>query len=266
MRSLLKISIFLLFLASTSICQSSKIGVALDVTADASIKSEIESYVRRQLRLLNDVDLYATTPDFEIQLVAIKPGSAVAISVVVLEKTDFTAYLNNELKKSNVSGTTRDDLIKTLAARESLKEHFLFSDSISKLDELCSSIVAKIDASSFESERKFKRLVEKYLVAPPASGPKTTAKPITSEDSPFQREYVGGETTTILIKNETDRVLTLIFGGVKYSLASGSQREIEVGGGRYEYSASVPRAYPKSGVKEFGKGYRFSWRFFIVRR
>jgi hypothetical protein len=96
--------------------------------------------------------------------------------------------------------------------------------------------------------------------------PKTTSKPITGGDSPFQSEYMGGETTTIRVFNQTDRLLTLKFGGVTYSVKGGEDRLFEVDGGRYEYFASVPRAYPISGVKEFGKGYVFSWRFYIVRR
>lgn len=77
---------------------------------------------------------------------------------------------------------------------------------------------------------------------------------------------MGGSETKISIINGTDRVLTLTFGGIRYVLEAGDRREIEVDGGRYEYSASVPRARPKSGVTEFGSGYRYTWRFYIVRR
>jgi hypothetical protein len=96
--------------------------------------------------------------------------------------------------------------------------------------------------------------------------PKTTTKPVSDGDSPFQTEYVGGETTTLRIHNQTDRILTLNFGGVKYTFAPTSEREMEVDGGRYEFSASVPRAHPTSGVGEFQKGRRYTWKFFIVRR
>ena len=95
---------------------------------------------------------------------------------------------------------------------------------------------------------------------------------ITDEDEsspdpviPFQREYVGGTETVIRAVNDTDRILTLKFGGVTYTVPADKEVEIETGGGRYEYYASVPRATPTSGVKEFTSGYRWTWRFYIVR-
>jgi hypothetical protein len=96
--------------------------------------------------------------------------------------------------------------------------------------------------------------------------PKTTAKPVSSGESPFQREYVGGKSSTLTILNQTDRLLTLNFGGVKYAVPASGTQLIEVDEGRYEFSASVPRARPTGGVEEFMKGYRYTWRFYIVRR
>jgi len=95
--------------------------------------------------------------------------------------------------------------------------------------------------------------------------PKTTTKPLSAGETPFQREYVGGTETVIRAVNDTDRILTLKFGGVTYTVPADKEVEIETGGGRYEYYASVPRATPTSGVKEFTSGYRWTWRFYIVR-
>jgi len=94
--------------------------------------------------------------------------------------------------------------------------------------------------------------------------PRTTTKETTSGASPFQREYRGGTTATLNIFNQTDRTLTLVFGGATYTVGAGSSRDMEVEGGRYEFSASVPRARPAGGVKEFDIGYGYSWRFYIV--
>ena len=96
--------------------------------------------------------------------------------------------------------------------------------------------------------------------------PKTTTKPLSTGETPFQSEYVGGTQTIIRAVNDTDRVLTLKFGGVTYTVSAGKELDIEAEGGRYEYYASVPRARPTSGVKEFNSGYRWTWRFYIVRR
>ncbi len=172
---------FYLVLVTLSSAQTTKIGVELSISADATIKSDIESYVKREFRALSDIDIYATRPDFLIGIVAIKPGSAVAISVVVIEKFDFTAYLTSELRKTNITPAARDSLIKTVAKSESIDQHFLYSDSISNLDQLCKRVVAKIDTDSFESERKFLGLAQTYLESKPPQQDVNSSAPVFEE-------------------------------------------------------------------------------------
>jgi hypothetical protein len=251
----------------------SRIGVELSVSANDDIKSEIESYVKRELRNLNDIDLYSSKPRYEIQVVAISPSDLVAISVVVIEIEDFTTELTANLNNRNLPSKSKDSLIKALGVRKRLVFHEIRSSGLRSLESLCKGIVTKIDTEVFELHRIWIE-VDKILATPISSPsptpaalkPRTTTKPLSADESPFKSEYVGGESTLIRVQNGTDRLLTLIFGGVKYTLAAGIEREIEVHGGRYEFSASVPRAYPIGGVKEFGKGYRYSWRFYLVRR
>ncbi len=67
MKNLLQLAFcLLLFFVFSVNAQTNKIKVEVSVTADNSIKSAIESYIKRELRALNDIDLYATKPDFEI--------------------------------------------------------------------------------------------------------------------------------------------------------------------------------------------------------
>lgn len=123
--------------------------------------------------------------------------------------------------------------------------------------------VGWIHGNSISLDNDFDKIAERY---PEPARPKTTLKPVTGGDSLFESEYIGGDETSVLVVNQTDRLLTLNFGGVKYTVAAGKEYQIEIDGGRYEFSASVPRAYPTSGVEEFKTGYRYSWRFFIVKR
>lgn len=95
--------------------------------------------------------------------------------------------------------------------------------------------------------------------------PKTTTKDV-SGTSYFETEYVGGSQPSISVTNSTDRMLTFVFGGVKYTVAAGGSREIEVNEGRYEYTASVPGARPTGGVENFKRGVRYIKRFYITRR
>jgi len=96
--------------------------------------------------------------------------------------------------------------------------------------------------------------------------PRTTTKPSTTGQSPFKTEYVGIDNTIIRITNSADRTLSLTFGGVKYVIAKDEERTIEAEGGNYEYLAKAPGVLPASGVKNFAKGYKYTWNFFIVTR
>lgn len=96
--------------------------------------------------------------------------------------------------------------------------------------------------------------------------PRPTNKPVTGSgvDSPFREEYVGGTYSTILISNSSKRVMTLSFGGVKYVLKDAERRTITVDGGNYEFTASAPGVRSKTGVREFKRGYKYTWDFFVI--
>lgn len=267
-RTLILVALLLLFV-DLGHAQSTKIGVKLGVSAKESIKDQIDSYIRRELRSLSDIDLYSPKPDFEISIIAIEPGNAVAISVVVERIYDFSSILDQQLSKTNISPSSKELVLVLGGKQQEQTQHFLQSDSRTNLDSLCKAIVASIDSETFEPRRRSARsgsTATNSQREPVPNTPRTTTKPVTSVDSPFTPEYVGGDKTVIRVKNDTDRLLTLVFGGIKYTVVAGGERDIDVEGGRYEYSASVPNATPKSGVADFAKGYRWSWRFFIVVR
>lgn len=97
--------------------------------------------------------------------------------------------------------------------------------------------------------------------------PRTTTKPVTgADDSPFREEYVGGTYSTVHVSNSSNRTMNLDFGGVRYVMKSGEKRTISVDGGNYEFTASAPGVRSKTGVREFRKGYSYTWDFFIVTR
>lgn len=67
------------------------------------------------------------------------------------------------------------------------------------------------------------------------------------------------------LKNDADRRVTLVFGGVTYILESGQTISITVEAGNYEYKATAPRATPLSGVERYKVGHTYTWRFYISR-
>lgn len=269
------LTVFFVFSANA---QTTKISVGVTINADDSIKSEIESYIKRELRSLNDIDLYATKPHFEIQLVAVKPNGIVAISVLVIRKRDFTTYINSKLTSKSIEPKIKNDLIENLAINDSVDQHFLFSDSLYNLSELCKSVVAKVDANTFEGERKLNKLLEeadelirktnpssqttqtKKAVQPTNSLPNQNNQPV------FERRYVGGnKPPQITVKNDADVTLTLGFGNVNYIIPAGQTQTIETTqGGNYNFTATAPGVESLSGQKIFEVGYVYTWRFYIV--
>ncbi len=96
--------------------------------------------------------------------------------------------------------------------------------------------------------------------------PRKTNKQPTSSETLFEREYVGGSgNPTISIKNDADRTVTLVFGGIKYVIPSGQTESLTIEPGNYEYFASASGVRPLSGVEKYEAGYSYSWRFFIRR-
>ena len=271
---LLLACILIMFLSFSANAQTTKIGVKLTVSADDSIKNDIESYTRREIRALNDVDLYATKPDYEIQLVVIKPSDIIAISVLVLHKYDFTTYINNSLPSKSVDAKTREDFIKTFAETETVSQHFLSSNSPYNLAELCKSIVTTIDADSFELERKLNRTIEDLINKKPnstATQPKTNkqstnTQPKQDNQPVFERRYVGGnKPPQIVVKNDADETLTLNFGSNKYTISAGQSQTINTAdGGVFNFVASAPGIESLSGQKNFERGYIYTWKFYVV--
>lgn len=286
MKNFLHLAFVLLMLFVFSVnAQTSKISVEVSVTAENSIKSDIESYIKRELRALNDIDLYATKPEYEIQLIAITPGNAVAISVIVIDKLDLTKYLNNTLSSKGIDAKTTKDLVNTFAVKESVTQHFLYSDSVDNLSELCKKIVASIDADTFERERKINRAIEDVLNKsnPPSTqsrddlpdlsrfevkktNPPTNTQPKQDNQPVFERRYVGGnKPPQIVVKNDASETLTLNFGSSKFTIPGGQTQTINTTeGGVFSFVASAPGIESLSGQKNFERGYIYSWRFFVV--
>jgi hypothetical protein len=110
------------------------------------------------------------------------------------------------------------------------------------------------------------RYLELDRIADVSPRPRTTSKPISAGESPFKVEYVGVDYTIIQVTNSANRTLTLTFGGLKYVIPRAGERTIEADGGNYEFFAAAPGVRPASGVKNFAKGRKYSWDFYIVTR
>jgi len=79
--------------------------------------------------------------------------------------------------------------------------------------------------------------------------------------------YVGGnEAPTVVVLNDTDRELTLKVTEHSYKIAAGDRETLLISEGSASFQAWVPEAFPISGTKNWKRGYRYEWRFFISQR
>lgn len=94
--------------------------------------------------------------------------------------------------------------------------------------------------------------------------PKTTRITETEGDSPFTSQYIGGDSSQVVVKNDSYKNMTLWFGGVRYLIPSKTSKTFVIDPGTYEYSATAPGVRSLSGSQGFERGHLYSWTFYIV--
>jgi hypothetical protein len=91
----------------------------------------------------------------------------------------------------------------------------------------------------------------------------------TQENSPFKAVYVGGNRPPeVEVFNDSDRTLYLDLGQNKlipYTIPPKTSKTFNLTNGFYNFKATAPRVVPLEGQQEFKKGYKYSWRFTIVK-
>ena len=69
---------------------------------------------------------------------------------------------------------------------------------------------------------------------------------------------------TLSVVNQTDRVLSFRIGGQLYTLATNSERNIQLQPKKYKFYASVPGITPIVGERSFSRGIASTWRFYLT--
>jgi len=135
--------------------------VEISITADRSIEDEVISYISRELRSLNDVDIVDENAVFIIEIIALEVKSkdgvkaGVAISVLILSPY-YGSALKEFLKRR--TGTDQDILVDTLTSDLYSKDgHWIEVGGAKDLKSICESIVAEFDAKCLEELRKLDR-------------------------------------------------------------------------------------------------------------
>jgi uncharacterized membrane protein YheB (UPF0754 family) len=133
-----------------------------DLSPDDNLKDTVSSYIKEELRSLNDVKLVDTNPEWEIDIMATRVTTSkgykprVAFSIVTFKPFD------NWMLSPLLQPKYRDYGLKLISALSSSIEHSMRLDSIDNLQEMCKEIVAHFDSNQLEKSRKsFREMKEK---------------------------------------------------------------------------------------------------------
>jgi hypothetical protein len=122
--------------------------VKVTVMADEDVKNTLSSYLNKELRSFNDVEVVYTNPDWEIEIIAHKITTGVIISTVT--KRHFyngllSYYFQPKYKDDGLNATS--DLYYDI-------DHFLNVGPSNSWERLCKDIVADFDTRHLEESRK----------------------------------------------------------------------------------------------------------------
>jgi hypothetical protein len=191
--------------------------VSVDISASATDKSPISSFIRRELRSLSDVDITDSRPDYIIEVVAIedqtKTGAhfGYTLSTVVLE-----TFPTNSLAFFQIGNTNTLTALEKVCANYSIVcAHFVVTGS--DMRELCSRVVAQCDTDVFDYDRqnyakamKLFRDAQKTIrdnSAPPPPS-KTTSRFDSIENLSNQLDSLGNLTLNPPLATNTQPVKT----------------------------------------------------------
>ncbi|WJW76086.1 hypothetical protein QVG61_03055 [Thiohalobacter sp. IOR34] len=137
--------------------------VKVTVSADDNIKGQVESYIKRELRSLQDVTLVDEGADWELSILAMEVStkggytSGVILSVVILSTFNNQMVSGMLQEKYKELGT---NLTKGLYL---YPDHWLRAGADDQLRSLCIKLIADFDSEKLEESRKQYREIMKII-------------------------------------------------------------------------------------------------------
>ena len=167
-----------LLFAITSLHGEDKIKcrVQLKVSASETLTDETTSYLTRELRRIDDIDVVNDDPWYVVNVVALETSNNAGTS---------TGYVFSIVVESPLHPKSLRDLLATKVDENALKifdfalrtathieSHFLQVGPTGELESICKKIVAKIDGSVLEDSRKVQQQIYDLTKKDHASPPK----------------------------------------------------------------------------------------------
>ena len=142
--------------------------VKVSVTAEGNIKNRVSSYLNRELRALNDVELVETNPEWEISVIAMELKSVggtktgFALSTVILISYDnrlLCSFFEAEYKALEYTAA----VVKETSSLYLRPSQWLNIGSTDDLQRICRDVVADFDMKHLEESRKLYRRMPDWL-------------------------------------------------------------------------------------------------------
>lgn len=149
-----------------------RISVQLKVSADDTIQGEVTSYLSREIRRLGDIDLVENEPSITISVIALvnknRGDTTTGHTLSILaERPVRYRQMRQSLAKA-LSAEHVDSMLKVTDLvfdnTSRVLSHFVQVGPVDELENLCKKIVAQIDGTVFEGERKiYQRVLEMMM-------------------------------------------------------------------------------------------------------
>ncbi|MGI8545526.1 MAG: hypothetical protein ACR2MD_18880 [Aridibacter sp.] len=213
--------------------------------SEKQIKNEVENQLLQAGFVIQEVEY----PKINIEIKSIYSGSSLsyfAVEISFVEK--FLLARNKSITKVEILWSKSEKIFPSNIEKNTIK------DTVKKLIDNFIQLCIEIKKE------------EGKIFVPKAKDTKTK----TQENSPFIATYVGGNRPPeVEISNDSDRTLYLDLGQDKiigYTILSGTRKIIQLDGGEYNFKATAPKVIPLEGKHKFQKGYRYIWRFTIIKQ
>ena len=134
--------------------------VEVNVSGDNDIKNTVTSYVYRELRSLNYVELVSNKPEWEINIIAMVAQNISGEKRGVILSTVITHHVENLILSNMLKPEYKDDDMSDMLLDAGYTDHFLYTGATDDLQKLCTDIVATFDTNVEDYRKNLRKMIE----------------------------------------------------------------------------------------------------------
>jgi len=163
------IGFLFVFLLSSVVCSANAqdlkftARVKVIVSGDENIKGVITSYLNRELRSLNDVELVDSDPEWTIMVMAMEARTIGGYKSGIILSTNIIRHFSNQILSSLFQEKFKEAGLKITSNLYWDVDQWLNVGPADKLQELCKKAIANFDTKHLEEGRKFFRKMKEDL-------------------------------------------------------------------------------------------------------